>query len=810
MARRATSSMPPAIPGKAAAPVQPVPFGAYLLLRRVATGGMAEVYKAKAFGAEGFERFLAVKKILPGIAEDDEFTAMFIDEAKIAAQLTHAHIAQVFDLGRVDQDLFIAMEYVPGRNLRSLTQFARTQGHPLPLGMACYVLAKACEGLDYAHNRRSPTGETIALVHRDISPQNILVSYEGEVKVIDFGIAKAAGKISSTQSGMLKGKFGYMSPEQVQEKPLDHRSDIFGVGICLYELLTGQRLFDAENDLATVERIQKWEGLGPTSKAPAGTASVNAALKNIPQPLVLILRRALAPDPQARYSTAMELHDDLQAFMYTTDNIVTRADVSAHMYEHFKDDIQREQRENERYRHARPWFTSLGGTPEEQLGLDDFEPTHPRNRGPARAGLAQGFLSNTGAGPLAHPDGPTGSESDPSGGSMGVHSSVRPSPKAFQQDASGRGAPVAQDGSNVDPRIRSRAARRRLVDGARLGILGALTAIAVAVFFWVWQQPRTGTLQFSTEPFDALVQVNGTPIASKSSPFIITDLSPLQVHEIIVKRPGYTPWSTRVQVPAGQVHSLPLVRLNPERGRLGTTLSLLSIPRGAEVIVDGKPTGHVTPAQLDSVEPGIVEVVLQAPGCAPWRATIQVSAHGTIVPTAILQCEQAGVASMGRGSDTRPVGRPTQGARPTGEAVRTTVAASPSATGPRNPPGSPRQPSPPAVKNPREGLAGDPPPPVADVPQPSPVAGSESPGSGGAVAREPTMPRGHGALRLNTQPWTTVYIDGQLLGTTPVVDHFLKAGSHKLTLVNDDYNLRRDVTVRIQAGQTTTKVVRLN
>ncbi|HXU04887.1 MAG TPA: serine/threonine-protein kinase, partial [Polyangia bacterium] len=244
---------------------KPVPFGKYYLLERINVGGMAEVFKAKTFGVEGFERLLAVKRILPNIAEDEEFITMFIDEAKIAVQLQHANIAQIFDLGKVDESFFIALEFVHGRDLRSIFDRMRNKGDSLPIAMACYVTMQVCEGLDYAHNKRDGQGRELNLVHRDISPQNVLIGYEGEVKLIDFGIANAAGKASKTQAGILKGKFGYMSPEQVRGLPLDRRSDIFAIGTILYELLTGERLFIGESDFSTLEKVRNVEIMPPSS-----------------------------------------------------------------------------------------------------------------------------------------------------------------------------------------------------------------------------------------------------------------------------------------------------------------------------------------------------------------------------------------------------------------------------------------------------------------------------------------------------------------------------------------------------------------
>ena len=236
---------------------KPIPFGDYFLLEKLNTGGMAEVYKAKTFGVEGFERIVAVKKILPSIAEDKEFISMFIDEAKIAGQLTHANIAQIFDLGNINDEYYIALEYVPGHDLRVIFDRCVRTGRKLDIGMVCFVVSKICEGLDYAHNKKDANGEPMNIIHRDISPQNILLSYDGECKLIDFGIAKATNKSSATQVGILKGKFSYMSPEQVSGKAnIDRRSDIFALGIVLFELLTLKRLFLGQSDFETLEKIR--------------------------------------------------------------------------------------------------------------------------------------------------------------------------------------------------------------------------------------------------------------------------------------------------------------------------------------------------------------------------------------------------------------------------------------------------------------------------------------------------------------------------------------------------------------------------
>ncbi|MBI4509665.1 MAG: protein kinase [Deltaproteobacteria bacterium] len=341
---------------------KPIPFGKYFLLERMNVGGMAEVFRAKAYGVEGFERLLAVKRILPNIAEDQEFITMFIDEAKIAVQLNHANIAQIFDLGVVDGSYFIAMEHLFGRDLRLIFERCRAKGEPTPISQACFVVMKICEGLDYAHNKRDAQGREMNLVHRDVSPQNVLVSFEGEVKLIDFGIAKAAGKMGKTQAGILKGKFAYMSPEQVRGLPIDRRSDIFSTGIVLYELLTNERLFVGESDFSTLEKVRNVEILPPSTYN-----------RKIPDELERIVMKALAKDVEDRYQNAIDLHDELQAFVYTAGEFYSRKDLASWMKKTFAKEIEEETAKLEQYR---------------QISPPDIRPTSPI-RSPSSPGQAE-------------------------------------------------------------------------------------------------------------------------------------------------------------------------------------------------------------------------------------------------------------------------------------------------------------------------------------------------------------------------------------------------------------------------------------
>jgi serine/threonine protein kinase len=318
---------------------QPVPFGKYLLLDRISVGGMAEVFKAKSYGVEGFEKIIAIKRILPTMGEDRDFIKMFIDEAKIAGQLAHANICQIFELGRIDGSHFIAMEYIWGKDLLQIQNRLRKIKQPMPIAMACFTIAKVLEGLDYAHRKRDPLGRPLEIVHRDCSPQNVLVSYEGEVKVIDFGIAKATSRNSRTMAGVLKGKFGYMSPEQVRGLPLDRRSDIFALGTMLYECLTGDRLFQGETDFSTLEKVRNVDIRPPREVNP-----------NIPHAVEAVILKALAKDTEERYQWCSEMLVDLQAFLMAQDVVFTAKSLSSWLKEVFSTEIDRERQQLEHYK----------------------------------------------------------------------------------------------------------------------------------------------------------------------------------------------------------------------------------------------------------------------------------------------------------------------------------------------------------------------------------------------------------------------------------------------------------------------------
>lgn len=318
----------------------PVRFDEYYLVERIAVGGMAEVFKGVTYSEEGFERLMAVKRVLPHIAEDQDFIEMFVDEAKLVSQLHHPNIPQVYHLGRCEDQYFISMEFISGQDVRSIFDRGRSQGLTLDLGICAHIVMEVCEALDYAHRKTNAHQEPLHLIHRDVSPQNVIVSYDGTIKLIDFGIAKAAGKINQTQAGILKGKFSYMSPEQARGYTIDARSDLFGLGAVLYELVTLERCFLGQTDFSTIERVRNTEYRLPRK-----------IRREIPAQLEKIIRKSLAKDPNERFQSAADFQEALRVFVRTHQLQRSREQMSSYMSSIFGEEIKGESQRMHDFRH---------------------------------------------------------------------------------------------------------------------------------------------------------------------------------------------------------------------------------------------------------------------------------------------------------------------------------------------------------------------------------------------------------------------------------------------------------------------------
>jgi serine/threonine-protein kinase len=294
------------------------PDSRYRITERVAAGGMAEVFRGVAESMQGFRKNIAIKRILPNLTKNKKFVAMFLDEARLSLSLQHANIVQVFDIGHSEDTYFIVMEYVDGVDLKALTEWRRRIGRRIPIAHTLYIVMEICKGLSYAHEMLSPdTGRPLGIVHRDISPPNVLISKQGEVKVVDFGLAKATSQIETTDPGVVKGKMSYLSPEAARGEEVDSRADIFSVGILLYEMLTGKRLFYGETDYQTVELVRN-------AKIPP----LRPQNPQVEPELEDVVRKALARRAEDRYASATDLQDALAHFSYSRGLKVISRDIA--------------------------------------------------------------------------------------------------------------------------------------------------------------------------------------------------------------------------------------------------------------------------------------------------------------------------------------------------------------------------------------------------------------------------------------------------------------------------------------------------
>jgi serine/threonine protein kinase len=301
-------------------------LGKYEIIRKLAVGGMAELYLARQPGPEGFSKRVVIKRLLPGLTDDQTLITMFLDEARLAARLSHANIVQIYDLGSESGSYFIAMEYVRGRNLAELQNAEAERGEATPHGIVAYIISRICRGLHYAHTLTDQARRPLRVVHRDVSPNNVIVSFQGEVKLLDFGIAKAASHAAKTQAGLLKGKYAYMAPEQCKGELVDHRSDIFAAGIVLYELVCRRRLFRRTSDFATMRAVIE-DPIPPPS----------AVYDEVPDELETVIMRALNRRPEERYQSAQEMQIELEQAMQANVWAVGPDQVADHMSGAFPD-----------------------------------------------------------------------------------------------------------------------------------------------------------------------------------------------------------------------------------------------------------------------------------------------------------------------------------------------------------------------------------------------------------------------------------------------------------------------------------------
>lgn len=296
----------------------------YVIVRRIAEGGMGAVYEAQQFGAEGFQKTVALKTILESYSSNDEFVRLFISEAKLVADLVHENIVQVYHLGKADKIYYIALEFVDGTNLEQFLDRHLQQKRPTPIELCAFIISRVCRGLEYAHNKRSREGEKLNIVHRDVSPKNIMMTYEGVTKLTDFGIAKALRVMEQDEGEVLMGKVEYMSPEQARYEGTDRRSDLFSLGIVMYELLTGRHIFETEDIYETLENVKSAPVPDPRTYRP-----------DLPEELVAVVLKALERDLDKRWQTAGEMGYALEYYMYHDRYGPTNVTLGNYLKKHF-------------------------------------------------------------------------------------------------------------------------------------------------------------------------------------------------------------------------------------------------------------------------------------------------------------------------------------------------------------------------------------------------------------------------------------------------------------------------------------------
>lgn len=519
---------------------EPKQFGKYYLLEKLAIGGMAEIYKAKTFGVDGFEKLLALKRILPHCSADKDFITMLIDEAKLSVLLSHANIVQVYDLGKVGEDYFISMEFINGPNLRDIVYRCREKNIKFPPELSVYIISEVCKGLDYAHRKTDQNSKPLNLVHRDVSPQNILISYEGEVKIVDFGIAKAAMNISHTMAGILKGKIAYMSPEQALGKPIDFRTDIFSTGIVLHEALTQEKLFTGESQFEVLKKIRSTRL--DESKIP----------ESIPQPLKAVLAKALSYYPKDRYQSAGDMQIDLTRFLYQSYIDFSPQKLAAFVKDLFLDELKRNQT---------------------QAGREAALEVQTSSINVAEEAMQENIVHREDTG------------------------------ITVKASASSKEAQGSDTGNVTIPDITAIRRRHFLRRSLTFFIMFFLVAGA-AFSYWKWIHPSlverpvptNGTVSLDSSPGEAKIFLDGKD-TGLLTPAIIENLQLDHQYTIKLKKDGFAE-QTQTLTPTSTEPTALTFTLSKEIG----TINIFSEPAGARIFINGEDTGKDTPSTITDLE----------------------------------------------------------------------------------------------------------------------------------------------------------------------------------------------------------------
>jgi serine/threonine-protein kinase len=586
---------------KTADQTTPEEFGPYVVYERLGVGGMATVHRAKKRGIAGFERGVALKRMLPHLAEDAEFINSFVREAKLASLLVHPNIAQIYDFGRVGSVYFIAMEHVDGFDVRKMLRYSNRHKEPLPLNVVMSILCELCDALEYAHTFVDEHGQPQGIVHRDVSPSNLIVAQSGHLKVIDFGIAKANVRQLHTESGRVKGKLGYMSPEAVTGRAFGPVSDVFSAGVVAHELLTAHPLFSAKTDYDTLIRIHEAEIPPPSRRNPG-----------VPQALDEVVLAALARDPDRRLQTAGAFREALE---YVAEQAGVR--FSARDVAEWRAKIATTED---------PWGsrTSLPNVSSSQVSRAFPFPESRSHSGIAARPTeiaprpSQPVRAMTSAEPdedKAVADLTWGNDGEKSSTLHPVPDQALAAPAHAHTPAPAPALPPPMIGASIQSRAPAQG-KSSLARAALVVLFAIAAALAVYQFVLRGKKPApvapaapVATLKFIVQPTDSIVEIGGKQ-AGDSSPFE-TKLEP-GVYSIAVKHAGFKPWTGQATLRDGDAQT---VRVALEAGM--AHLSVTSLPAGLVAELDGKKLDQVTPIDMQTTAGAHKLVVTNAVG-AQW------------------------------------------------------------------------------------------------------------------------------------------------------------------------------------------------
>lgn len=576
-------------------------FGKYTLLERVAVGGMAEIYRAKTVGLGGFEKLLAIKRLHPQYGREKDIAQMLVDEARIAVHLTHPNIAQIFDLGCIDGQYFIAMEFIDGVDLHQISRAVRRHDLEIPVAALVFIMAEALGGLHYAHSRSDAEGRPLEIVHRDVSPQNIMISREGEVKLVDFGIAKAQlNDENSSQHGIIKGKFYYMSPEQAYGHHIDVRTDIFAAGMVLYELLAGQNPYEGIEEAQLLKAVRQ-----------ADFAPMFAMRPDLDAQLAEIITRATRRDAQHRFESALEMQSALVAYLDRQAEPYRRTELAQYVR-----DLVGEQRGQDanstmsrvdyEANEASMIFAPGSSVVEEVERMEQADASNPfREEEPTRVWTTDGEK------PANHIRGQAGRADAPSAGAPSHRNPRAASAPVAPPDPTGEHQRFGPESNRATSESTLPLAERLVPAGLRrpaviIGVLVAAVLLFVTVIVFSgdsnsvpegiaaaekiaplnFPKPvaKTMDVRMISQPAGARVEVDGAPAGV--TPFTLNDVAMNKMIEIEVFAQGYESAERTVQVKAES--DIVEFELQP----VGGVLKVTTYPTNAQVQVDGKMRGR--------------------------------------------------------------------------------------------------------------------------------------------------------------------------------------------------------------------------